>query len=180
MESPNHSQFKIREATTDDVVAIRTMHARSWQDTYPNEQAGVSEEWVQQETDSWLTPENLEKSKKFLGEIFSDPDMWYRVVVVDGELVAMVHGSKKQKQYLEALYVDKSQQGTGLAQQLMDGMMGWFDTTKPISLEVADYNDRAVRFYQKYGFEKVGNSEHLWQNVLPVIDMVYKGDRNEV
>jgi len=38
-------------------------------------------------------------------------------------------------------------------------------------LEVATYNHRAIRFYEKYGFVVVEGTEHLYRDKIPVIMM---------
>ena len=94
-------------------------------------------------------------------DIFGNPDHFYRIAEKDGEIVGLVHGSQSDGlQNLEALYVDKSEHGKGLAQDLMGLVDEWFDDTLPVKLGVASYNDRAIRFYEKYGFRKFGTERN--------------------
>ena len=80
-------------------------------------------------------------------------------------------------QRLEALYVDKEYRGQGVAQQLVDQAFLSFDLTQPITLEAASYNERAIRFYQKNGFEIRPGSEHLYKDVMPSITMIKPGEK---
>jgi ribosomal protein S18 acetylase RimI-like enzyme len=152
------------------------MHARSWRDTYPNEEHSISKEWVEERTAAWLTPEALADSRERFGPVYSDPQHFHRLAIKNGEVVGLVHGSKTEKgQHIEALYVDKSQLGSGLAQRLMKLALEWFDPAQPIDLDVVEYNGRAKAFYRKCGFEEIPGTEKLFADVIPVITMERKG-----
>jgi ribosomal protein S18 acetylase RimI-like enzyme len=165
-----------------DAEAIRQFHRKSWRDTYPNEAAGVSREWIEETTDEWLLPERMEKSRELYQSVLDDADnQYYRLVEVDGEVLGFVHGVRRSsdngKQYLNAIYIDKSLQGTGVAQKLIDGLFGFLDLNEDIWLEVANYNERAKGFYQKNGFAVVEGSEFLFKDVIPSIKMARRGGR---
>lgn len=165
----------IREASEDDVLRVRTMHAHSWLAAYPNEEFGVSEDWVKERVAAWTTEEGIQRSKEHFKGIFGNPEHFYRIAELDGEVVGLVHAlSEGNKQHLGALYIDASQYGNGLAQRLMDLAISWFDPAKPIDLEVVTYNARAIRFYEKYGFKIQDDSEHLFAEKIPVVNMIRK------
>lgn len=171
------SRITIRNTTLDDIVPLRTMHGKSWRDTYPNKEHGVSKEWVEQRTAAWLTPEGIAGSIEHSQAIYGKPEHFHQIALDGDTVVGIVHASKLNgKQHLAALYVDSAYKGTGLAHQLMQRAFDWFDLTKPVDLEVAIYNDRAKAFYKKYGFEEVPGTEELFAEVIPVITMVRKGD----
>lgn len=44
MEKEPQPHYEIREATINNVEAIRRMQAESWRDTYRNDDAGVTEQ----------------------------------------------------------------------------------------------------------------------------------------
>jgi len=171
--------ISIRTATINDVPNIRKMHADSWVDTYPNKDLGITLEWIQEYTNQWLTPEKIKDSQDFFKGIFGNPNHYYRVVTDGNNILGMIHASKIDgKQYLGALYIDKKQHGTGVAHKMMDGAFSWFDLEKPIELEVAIYNKRAISFYRKHGFEIDENSEHKFQDQIPSVNMTRKGNKN--
>jgi GNAT superfamily N-acetyltransferase len=167
----------IRNTTVEDLLPLRTMHGRSWRDTYPNEAEGVSRQWVEERTAGWITPEGIENSKEHVKDIYGHPDHLHKVVVDDGKIVGVVHVAKNpQKQHLHALYIAKEYYGTGLAQLLMDTALRWADSDRPIDLQVVTYNDRAKAFYRKYGFEEKPGTEEKFAEVIPVITMERKGE----
>lgn len=55
-------------------------------------------------------------------------------------------------------YVDRRHHGTGLAQRLMDAMLARAaaDGARTVWLQVAEYNARALAFYERRGFRSVG------------------------
>lgn len=167
----------IRDTTVEDILPLRTMHGQSWRDTYPNEEQGVSREWVEERTASWITPEGIEKSKEHVKDIYGHPNHIHKVALHDGKIVGGVHISKtKEKQHLEALYIDKAYYGTGLAQRLMEEALNWSDPHRPIDLQVATYNVRAKAFYRKYGFKEKPGTEEKFAEVIPVITMEREGE----
>ena len=62
---------------------------------------------------------------------------------------------------LEALYVLREAQGTGLSRALMETALAWLERDGPRRLWLAVWsgNLQAQRFYERYGFEKAGEYE---------------------
>lgn len=166
----------VREAVVEDVVALRSMQQASWRATYPNEAEGVSKEWVYDRTEKWLTPEWIAESTRRLEKVISDPTQFYRLAEVDGEIMGFVHASTDldKSKYLEAIYTSPDTFGRGVGAQLMDQAIEWAGESDFI-LEVASYNQRASRFYEKYGFYKIPGSEHLFADVMPSVFMKRPG-----
>ncbi len=166
------NNYQIVKPTIDDVEPIRRMQAQSWRDTYENPEIGVTAEWLRERTASWFTPEKLAESYEHLGKVFADKTQFYRVAKRDGEVVGFVHflthddGSKE----LSGMYSDKSTHGTGLAQRLMDEARDFLGDKK-VDLWVVEYNTRAVRFYEKYGFKIVPGKRKIVVDKFPAIKM---------
>ncbi len=152
MKDTVEPHYTIREATLDDVEPIRRMHAASWLATYPNEAYGVSFEWVKNRTDDWLTPASLEVSKGYVAKAIHDANGFYRVAEVDGEIVGFVHAATNDD-------------GTKEFEAIYNAEAG---------LEVATYNARAIRFYEKHGFRIVKGTESLYADTIPIVQMKRK------
>ena len=45
----NDKRFEIESATVDDAVGIGEAHLKSWLQTYPNDEYGVTEDWIRTE-----------------------------------------------------------------------------------------------------------------------------------
>ena len=171
-------KFTIRDAVESDVIGILKMHAQSWLDTYPNEDAGVSREWVEAKVGRWDSDEKIEQRRDLIRRSKDNPDLMYKVAEnSDGDIIGIVAPYRnKDVQRVGAIYVDKAYQGSGIAQQLMDEIIAWADPSRPLELEVASYNERAKAFYRKYGFEELEGSEHLVHETMPAVTMIRKGD----
>lgn len=177
MEKESKPKFIVRDTTFEDIRPLREMHARSWLATYPNEEEGVPLEWVKEVTDGWLTEEGIISSREHFKDKLGNPDHYHKVAIdIDGEVVGFIHGSRIDgRQRLEGLYLDAKAQGTGLAQEMTNDLMEWFDSTSNIELEVIDYNERAKRFYRKYGFEELPEKNELFKDKIPNVTMIRKG-----
>lgn len=173
----NTKESIIRTGTLEDILGVRKIQANTWLEIYPNEKVGVSRKWIEEYTQKWFKPKNLEGSREYFKGVFGNPDHYYRVASEGKEIVGQIHVSLVDgNQQFGSIYIDKKMRGTGLAQKMIDGAFEWLDLTKPIALEVASYNKRAIEFYRKNGFEVVEGSEHVFDDRIPTINMVRKGD----
>lgn len=165
--------FTIERMQPDDIEAATEMRLQSWLDTYPNEEAGVTREWVEARNEKQRTLEAMERRRRQMEEFGAG---W--VARVNGEIVGMTTPYKDQYgiQHVGSLYVAKEQHGTGIGAALMQKILEWADQDQPLVLSVVSYNERAKAFYQKWGFKEVTGSESLFAGVIPEIDMVRPGD----
>ena len=98
----------IREATLEDVYAIRRFHAHSWLETYPNESAGVPRSWVLERWLNWDSEEKLQESSQVIADILANKNHLYRIAVVGSDVVALMHAMRDSiTQELGGLYIDK-------------------------------------------------------------------------
>lgn len=165
-------QIKITKASLDDVEPIRRMQAQSWCDTYENPEIGVTAKWLRERTASWFTPEKLAESYEHLGKVFANPQQFYRVAKRDGEVVGFVHFSthNDDSKELAGMYLDKSVHGTGLAQRLVAEARDFLGDKK-VDLWVAEYNTRAIKFYEKCGFRIVPGERKISSDKIPSVRM---------
>ena len=68
-----------------------------------------------------------------------------------GFVISTLHGPQDRE--LDWLMVDPAFHGKGIADQLMRAGLGWLDPGEPIWLNVIAFNQRAIGFYRRYGFE---------------------------
>ena len=168
----------ITTPTADDVESLIAMHDQSWLDTYPDEKAGISREWVQQRINRYPHSEKIEKRLKMISQAEIDQNILIRIAKDKaGNVVGLIMPYRdRETQQVGAIYIDKAYYGTGLAQRLMAEIIAWADPKWPLELEVASYNERAKAFYRKHGFEEVAGSERLHE-IIPVIKMIRKGEK---
>jgi ribosomal protein S18 acetylase RimI-like enzyme len=68
-------------------------------------------------------------------------------------------------------------QGTGIADELMRLCLE-FVHGLPITLEVADYNARAIRYYERHGFSRKTRSQpKMFHEKIPIITMQRPADK---
>lgn len=167
--------FTITEMTEADIEPATAMRLQSWLETYVNDEAGVTREWVEARNKQQLSPEKVAarlerfKTAKVVGWVAGDGN---------GKIigVATPYADETGVQHVGSIYVDKAWHGTGISGRLMENIITWSDPTKPIVLSVAAYNERAKAFYRKWGFEEVPGSEMLHENVIPIVSMVRRGN----
>lgn len=178
MKKEQTPKYIIREAAAEDAIPTRKMQAKSWLATYPSEENGVPYEWVKSRTDSWMTQEKLEESKKIFAEVTLSSKQFYRIAEHDGKIVGFIHIATKDDttKELEAIYTEPTTFSTGLGAKLMEAALPFIEGSDT-GLTVASYNQRAIKFYEKYDFRKVEGSEHLYREKIPVIRMLRKGEK---
>ena len=68
-----------------------------------------------------------------------------------GYMIATRHGPDDFE--LDWLMVHPDEHGSGVATLLMQAGIDWLGADRPIWLNVIRYNERAIRFYRRFGFE---------------------------
>jgi ribosomal protein S18 acetylase RimI-like enzyme len=169
--------FTIERMKPEDIEAVTEMRLQSWLDTYPNEAAGVTREWIETRNELQRSPEAMERRRKQMEEFGAG---WI-AQDAHGEVVGTTSPYTDQYgiQHVGLLYVAKEFHGMGVGPALMQKVIEGFDATKPIVLSVVSYNDRAKAFYKKWGFLEIEGSDALFADVIPEIDMVRPGDNQE-
>lgn len=71
--------------------------------------------------------------------------------VFAGFVIATLHAEDDRE--LDWLMVHPDFQGTGVAATLMKAGMAWLGTDRPMWLNLVRHNERALRFYRRFGFE---------------------------
>ncbi|HSW77434.1 MAG TPA: GNAT family N-acetyltransferase [Candidatus Chromulinivoraceae bacterium] len=168
--------FTIAPMTEADIEPATAMRLQSWLDTYVNNEAGVTREWVEARNKQQLSPEKVAarlerfKTAKVVGWVAKDENE--KIIGV-----ATPYADADGVQHVGSIYVDKAWHGTGIGGRLMEKIIAWSDPTKAIVLSVAAYNERAKAFYRKWGFEEIPDSKMLHEDVIPIIVMTRKGDK---
>lgn len=124
------------------------------------------------------TPENMEAymseafSETTLQEELANPDSEFWFVLVEGEVAgylkvnfraAQAEFQDENAMEIQRIYVSKKFQGQGLAQILMEKARALAESAEVdfIWLGVWEHNPRAIRFYEKMGFETSGSHAFL-------------------
>ncbi len=174
----NDKRFEIESATIDDAVGIGEAHLKSWLQTYPNDEYGVTEDWIRTEF-NFLVKDGQTDSGRDNGNEFrrkliekNDPNTQYRVVKdEEGVIQGFMHVTKQNSEAtIDAIYLTDNLKGTGVAHELMDEALD-FVGSLPMHLQVVAYNERAIKFYEQYGFIRGDTDKELFHGKMPILNM---------
>lgn len=186
MERTLRTEFTIRSPRVDDARAISSMHSQSWEDTYVDAAHGVTLEWIRARNHEMrLSPAGLDRRREMIEESQQDPAYLFKIAVdSSGSIVGFIDGRREGgAQWLLGLYTDKKTHGSGLGNLLMKEFDAWVSGgAGPAKLQVAKYNSRAIRFYEKHGFEILPNSKQMFADTIETLEMIRhsKGDNDEI
>lgn len=161
---PSHEQdshqIVISAAKPEDAEGVYEVQRQTWIDTYPNKEAGISEQDIR---------DRIEGAN---GEKVADRIKWWKkgietvgekrgvfVAKQDDKVVGFVApGIIDGQRRIGAIYVLPEVQGQGLGRTLLGKATDWHGRDEDIYLHVASYNGNAIGFYEKNGFEKTGRA----------------------
>ena len=104
-------------------------------------------------THDFLGEEDIAFFRGFLPGIFGHLDV--QVAELDGRVAGFIGTSAR---HIEALFVDPSLHRHGIGRQLLDAVLA-IDPRLPWTVDVNEQNPGATRFYERYGFVRIGRSE---------------------
>lgn len=169
----------IEEAGPEHVEGIQEVFYRTWLDTYPNEDVGITVEDIEARYKGRNGEERLAKRRADI--VNREPHKKY-FVALDGDTVAGLCRVEKNEDgnHLNAIYVLPQYQGQGIGTRLLRAAESFFDPSKDTYLGVATYNQKAIDFYTKLGFSDTGERyTDEWTRmesgaILPEMKMVRK------
>lgn len=177
-------QVKIFPASPEDVREIQEVFYKTWLDTYPNEELGITVDDIKDIYKDSFTKEGLKKRAKRIadppeGETLFVSEMEGKIV---GVCRVVIHADKNQ---LKAMYVLPEYQSKGVGQKLWEYAQKLFDSDKDIIVQVSSYNERAMSFYRGLGFEDTGkelvDEEFRMESgaAIPETEMVIKASDDD-
>ena len=143
--------FFVRTVMQRDLPRVREVLVQTWHATYD----GIyGEEKVREITDRWHTIERLEEQRHRPHSEF--------LVADNGEVVGgMAYASQTDKIInLHQLYVHPDFHGGKTGLHLLIEIENSFLDAEFIHLEVEEKNEKAIRFYEKYGFREIGKTSN--------------------
>jgi len=172
----------VERATPEDAEGVFSVQRQTWLATYPNAEAGITEEDIRVRIEGEhgeLVPQKLERWRSGI----ENPGDNRAVFVVrdNNKVVGFVSpGIIDGQRRIGAIYVLPETQGKGVGGKLLKEALAWHGRDEDIFLHVATYNQNAIDFYKKNGFEETGKEirdtvAQLGNNKeIPEIEMVLK------
>jgi ribosomal protein S18 acetylase RimI-like enzyme len=149
-----NDEFQIVEAQLSDAHVFTEIQARTWLDSYPNDEAGISREDVAAKIQEW----EQEGDSRIISEM-QKPGSRAWVVKKNDEVIGFVAALKDEdERSIEALHILPEYQRKGLGSALLATALEWLGTDEKITIEVVTYNTDAQRLYEKFGFKNSGKS----------------------
>jgi len=178
-EGKKYIDITIEEAKPEHVEGIQEVFYRTWLDTYPNKEAGITIEDIEARYKGRNGEERLAKRRADIINLESNKKYF---VALDGKtVVGLCRVEKNEKENrLNAIYVLPEYQAQGIGKRLWHEAQTFFDPSKDTYLGVATYNQKAIDFYSKLGFRDTGKRyTDEWTRmesgaVLPEMDMVLR------
>ena len=146
----------IREMKLEDVDAVDRVRQNSWVDSYESKEHSVSADLINDYFAYRRKKQNKAEKLKRIQTKLDNVNTYTKVATSeDGRVVGMIFGKKTSatEATLGALYLEPSYIGKGNGRLLMDGFIEWLGKSVECELFVVNYNERAIKFYKKYGFE---------------------------
>jgi ribosomal protein S18 acetylase RimI-like enzyme len=178
---------KIERAIPDDAEVICDIRDRAWLKAYPNAELGITAEDIRinaQGRDGEFVP----RRAAYLKEQFAKDDgtgLTTFVAKVDNKVVGYVDPRVDEQNHrrIGAIYVAPEAQGMGVGGKLMRQVLDLYGRDQDIFLEVVSYNQNAIDFYKRFGFEQTdavvpveeGRPDYL--KTLPQVEMVLRANK---
>lgn len=143
----------VRIATIADAGDIARIHRESAVQTYINERLGITRgdmlKYVGDADEERLRWESHLRAK--------DPTAHTTILKIGDRTVGFCRVRRGSNiGHVEMLYLDPAYSGKGIGGEIFQESLQWLGDDQPIELEVASYNDRAIRFYERFGFRRQG------------------------
>lgn len=155
--------FFVRTASREDLPFVQRILVETWHATY-DEIYGV--ERVNEITGEWHNLVVLEQKREQDNSEF--------LVADNGTVIGgMAFASQKEKTvHLHQLYVHPDYHGGKTGLHLMIEIENSFPDAEKIRLEVEPENEKAIRFYKKYGFKTVGETRDCGSSGSGILALV--------
>lgn len=165
--------MQIQIATTkNDLRGIIEVQKLTWLDRYTNDNLGITKEDILKHYKKKSTPAYLEKRwKKFNNPL--NPN-W--IALSDGKVIGWIGCSvDKHKIGSFGLYVLPEFQSQGIGGKLLRVALEWLlQNSQTIEIGVLQYNHKAIKFYEKYGFTILDKKEDFSIGGKRIEDIVIK------
>lgn len=151
----NIEGYTIRKANLEDVLNLHHVYYITWLDTYPNQEFNITKEDIVYKYESRLTSEKIAERKEEISQMGSNETLL--LAEKDGEVVAVCNAIENDScNEIRSIYVLPEYQGFGLGRALWTEAKKIFNPQKEIIVNVVSYNEKAINFYKKLGFEGTG------------------------
>lgn len=184
MPEADKNSVLIERAAPEDAEVICDIRDRAWLEAYPNAERGITVDDIRlnaQGPDGEFVPRRIAYLKEQFAQ-HNDGGIGTYVAKVDGKVVGYTdpHIDERGHRRIGAMYVAPEAQGMGIGGKLMRQALDVLGRDEDIYLEVVSYNDKAIGFYEHYGFKKTDaivpeeEGRPAYLKSVPQIEMVLR------
>jgi ribosomal protein S18 acetylase RimI-like enzyme len=157
----------ITEPIPEDAEEIQQVFYKTWLQTYPNKELGITEADIHEIFREKFTKESLDLRKQQIIE--KNPNRIFLVAKNGERVVGLVSGHRKEKfNQIQAIYILPEFQRKGIGHKLLQKCLDFFNASQDIIVHVATYNQKAISFYEKYGFVDDGKRLTEERHRMPI------------
>lgn len=145
--------------TKKDVYGFMDVQATTWAETYQNPKCGVTKEMILSHFKKRNTKEKILKNFESL----KDLNQKHWIATDNGKVIAWLGCFKdfEKQSGSGAIYVLPEYQGKGIGRKMLKKGFKWLSDMKYIEIGVLEYNEIAIEWYKRLGFEFTGEKEHF-------------------
>jgi ribosomal protein S18 acetylase RimI-like enzyme len=140
-------RFEIAPANLNDLRPLVDIEETASLQIYPNEKLGITREDIA--AIGW----GDERVKKYRQRYLDNPHANIWVARTGSEIVGFAAATKTDGHSIPKLYIAPNSQGKGAGSELLRRAEEWLGIDQDITIGVATYNENALRFYLKHGYE---------------------------
>jgi len=171
--------IQILDAVPEDAKGITNVLHKTWLDTYPNEEFGITRDDVEESYKDAFTEERIKAHQE---RIANNQGKQKRLVAKWGDLIVGTSSMvlNETNNQLRTIYVLPEFQGKGIGTMLWNEFKDYHNPKKDTIVQVATYNQNAIEFYKKLGFVDTGKrwSDEKWRMksgaIIPEMEMLIK------
>lgn len=183
IQEQDNPVVEIVKATPDDAEIICDIRDRAWIEAYPNAKLGITAKDIEINAKGLHGEFVPKRIAWFKDKLAKNEDSWICFVAQTNNVnVGFVVASKEDdgRKFINSIYIEPAFQGKGIGTVLMQRALDWLGDNEDVYLEVLSYNQNAINFYERFGFEKTDTVVPLEEGApdyikpLPQIEMVLK------
>ncbi len=169
--------IQVVPAKPEDARDLQEVFYKTWLNTYPNKEFGITVDDIEFFYKDAFSAKTIAERAEKLALL---PNNMKVFVAKEGTKTVglsrvTLHPNKNQ---LQAIYILPSYQKKGIGMMLWNAAKSVFDPTKDTMVEVATYNENAIAFYKKLGFQDTGrrfsNEKFRFKSgsIIPEMEMI--------
>ena len=161
----NENKLAIRKAIESDYSLVAAFGARTFEESYAdsNSPSDLAEYLTFNFNETHIRAQLIDQASLFLLAYLDDTLVGYSMLFAGDSPVEL---SATKPIELVRIYIDRNHAGMGYGSRLMEACLERVDEAgyDVIWLGVWEKNERAIDFYKKWGFKKIGLKEFVLGN----------------